>query len=297
MKKQLFLVFMLMYTLLGCEDVVDIDTPNDRPRLLVEALIRVDMDEEFVPVEVKISLTNNFFEAIPVTEAESVTIAIEEYDDNVVISTGFVFLFEKEPGTGVYVPDPDASTNQGFGTGILGRDVLFTLYIRHQDRLYLGQTVYAPAVPIDLLEQGNGTLSGEDDTEVVVTFTDDPDVTNYYVFDFGFGEFLATEDTFYQGEAFQFSYFYDRKIEPGTELEVSILGASERFYHYMDQLVEQGGDLQGPFQTPAATVRGNIFDVTDLDNQDVFDNVGQPDIYPLGYFAIVQEYKISLVIQ
>jgi hypothetical protein len=137
----------------------------------------------------------------------------------------------------------------------------------------------------------------EDETEVILSFTDDPENTNYYVFDFGFGEFLATEDTFYQGETFQFSYFYDRKFEPGTELQVSILGASERFYHYMDQLVEQGDDLQGPFQTPAATVRGNIFDITDLDNRDVFDNVEQPDVYPLGYFAIVQEDKKTIVIQ
>jgi hypothetical protein len=297
MKKHLLIGLALVHTLLGCEDVVDIETPNDRPRLLVEALLRVDIDESFVPVEVKISLTNNFFEAVPVTQAETIVILIDQYEDGVVVNTSSKTLAEKEPGTGVYIPDPNFSSDQRLPTSMLQGDLLFTLLIRHQGRLYLGQTEYVPAVPIDLLQQGNGTLFEEEETEVIVSFTDDPEVTNYYVFDFGFGEFLATEDTFYQGEAFQFSFFYDQEFEPGTELEISILGATERFYHYMDQLVEQGGDLQGPFQTPAATVRGNIFDVTDLDNQEVKDNVQQPDIYPLGYFAIVQEYKKTIVIQ
>ena len=51
------------------------------------------------------------------------------------------------------------------------------------------------------------------------------------------------------------------------------------------------------FETPVATVRGNIFDVTDLDNIDLFDNVEQPDVFPLGYFAVVQEYKQTITIQ
>ena len=57
----------------------------------------------------------------------------------------------------------------------------------------------------------------------------------------------------------------------------------------MDLLITQSGDLQGPFQSPVATVRGNVFDVTGINNQDIFDNATRPDVYPLGYFAVVQE--------
>jgi hypothetical protein len=53
----------------------------------------------------------------------------------------------------------------------------------------------------------------------------------------------------------------------------------------------------GPFSTPAATVRGNIFDVTGLDNEEVFDNVNRPDKFALGYFAVVQQYTRSITIE
>ena len=152
-------------------------------------------------------------------------------------------------------------------------------------------------VPIDNIEVGDGTLFDDEDTEVIVTFTDDPDRDNFYVFDFGFGEYLTTEDEFYKGQQFQFSYFYDQEFDPGTELEISILGADQSFYNYMDLLIEQTDDDQGIFQTPVATARGNVFEVTGIDNIDLFDNVGRPDEFPLGYFAIVQEYKASVTIE
>ena len=130
-----------------------------------------------------------------------------------------------------------------------------------------------------------------------ITYTDDPKRTNFSVFEFGFGEYFGSEDTFYRGQPFSFSYFYDEKFDPGTELEISILGADQEFYNYMNLLVEQSDDDFNIFDTPVATVRGNVFDITDLDNIDVFDNVNRPDSFALGYFAIVEEYKATLTIQ
>ena len=60
---------------------------------------------------------------------------------------------------------------------------------------------------------------------------------------------------------------------------------------------EQTEGQDDPFQTPAATVRGNIFDITDLDNLNNFDNTDQPDVFPLGYFAIVQEYTAQITLE
>jgi len=65
----------------------------------------------------------------------------------------------------------------------------------------------------------------------------------------------------------------------------------------MDLLIEQTTNDAGVFATPVATVRGNVIDATDIDNIDLFDNVDQPDVFPLGYFAIVQVYKDTLIIQ
>ncbi len=296
--RKLFLLLVLTGLTLACEDVIDVELPTTQQRLNVNALIRVDVSQAFIPIEVKVSLTNNFFEEIPITEAESIVIIAEEIDENgVVIDSRSSSLSEREPNTGIYVPDPNFSSDQRIPTNILNKNLLFSLIIRHEGRAYLAQTRYVPTVPIDTILQGNGTLFEGDETEVIVTFTDDFERDDFYLFDFDFEEFLVTEDEFFPGQQFEFSYFYDRTFESGRQIDISILGADETFYNYMNQLIVQSGDTQGPFQTPAATVRGNIFDITDLDNLDVFDNVDQPNLYPLGYFAIVQEYKRTITIK
>ena len=291
-------VIALFLVLISCEDVIDVEVPTTEQRLNVNALIRVDISQAFIPIEVKVSITNNFFEEIPITEAESIVILAEELDENgVVINFRSSSLSEKEPNSGIYIPDPNFSSDQRMPTNILGKNLLFSLLIRHEGRAYLAQTRYVPTVPIDTILQGNGTLFEGDETEIIVTFIDDFERDDFYLFDFDFEEFLVTEDEFYPGQQFEFSYFYDRTFDSGRQIDISILGVDETFYNYMDQIIVQSGDSQGPFQTPAATVRGNIFDVTDLDNLEVFDNVDQPNLYPLGYFAIVQEYKRTITIK
>lgn len=284
--------------ILSCEDVIEVDVPQEPPRLVVNALFRVDRSEAFVPVEVRLTTTNSFFDEIIATSAESIIILYSRVENG--IETDFVgssTLAETEPGSGIYVPDPTFMEDQRIPTAILSEDLQFTMIITYQGRRYAAQTRYVPSVPIINLAQGNGTLFGDDETEVVITYTDDANRSNFYVFDFGFGEFFASEDTFYQGQTFSFSYFYDQTFEPGRELEISILGADQEFYNYMLLLIEQADDDFNIFDTPVATVRGNVFDITDLDNIDVVDNVDQPNSFALGYFAIVEEYKATLTIQ
>ena len=299
MQKMVSTLFLLpLFLCISCEEVVDVETPTDDPRLVVEALIRVDDTESFLPVQVKVSLTNNFFEEIPVTDLESIVIFYEEFEDGISAFTGSSTLAEIAPGTGIYEPDPNFMDDQRIPTIVIfAEKVVFNMIIRHQGRTYFSETEYVPAVPILSIQQGNRKFFGEDDTELIVLFADDASRNNNYVFDFDFNEYLVTDDQFYQGQLFQFSYFYDRRFEPGTEIDISILGADTRFYNYMDLLIEQSAESTGVFQTPVATVRGNVFDITDLDNNQVVDNVARPDEFPLGYFAVVQEYKQTITIQ
>lgn len=298
MKKLSILFFVLIVVSISCEDVIEVDVPTDDPRLVVNALMRVDVEEEFVPVEVRVTLTNNFFEEIPIADVQSIIIIQQFFDeDGLNTLTRTSTLVELEPGTGVFTPDPSFDEDQRIRVNQTEIDVLYTMVIEYDERRYAAQTRYVTSVPIDNLEIGDGTLFGEEETELIVTFTDDPDRNNYYVFDFGFNEFLTTEDQFFKGQEFTFSYFYDQEFEPGTVLEIGLLGADQNFYNYMDLLIQQTEDQQGPFQTPVATARGNVFDVTGLDNIDFVDNVARPDEFALGYFAIVQEYRASITIE
>ena len=80
--------------------------------------MRVGIDDELIPFEIKVTTTNNFFEEIPATELESNVILVYSYDE----------------------------------------------------------------------------------------------------------EYLVTDDTFYKGQHYEFSYFYDQTFEPSTQLDISILG-------------------------------------------------------------------------
>ena len=284
--KKIFLICGFFLILVSCEDVIQVDVPEEEPRLIVDALIRVDENISLFNAEVKVSLTSSFFGTIPLTGLRDVTII------NLSLPTAdcgnCLILLEKTPGSGVY----EEIINPGF---FMEGELI--LQIGHEGRRYFARTEYVRAVPINSIEQGDGTLFNDDDTEVIVSFTDDPDADNFYVFDFDFGEFLVSDDEFYQGQDFSFSYFYDRQFEPGREINISILGADQGFHNYISLLVDQSEDELNIFDTPAATVRGNIFDVTDLDNIDVFDNVNQPELFPLGYFAVVQVYNETLVIE
>jgi hypothetical protein len=279
--KKITTALLLFAALVSCQDVIEVEVPTEDPRLIVDALIRVDTTEQFTQVAVKVSQTSSFFESIPAANLQQITITNQQSGQEIA-------LIEDPLGSGIY-----AAANPLPTEFLISGELI--LEIGYEDQLYEAYAQFIPTVPIDGLEQGDGTLFGDDETEVIVTFTDQGDRDDYYLFDFGFGSYLTTEDTFYQGQQFSFSYFYDDRVGAGDQVTVRIMGIDRDFYNYMEQLLEQSGDNAGPFQTPAVTVRGNIINVTGIDN--TTSNVGSPDNFALGYFAIVQEYEQSLTLE
>ncbi len=293
---------VLGFTLLfcSCEDVIEVDLPETETRLVVNGVLRVDVTQEFIPVEIRVSETSGFFEDnVPTQLDDNATIIYgipnpdaPELFDNIAFSS----LTELEEGSGIYVPDPNFDTDQRIRTSAAVPGMVFILLMEHRGRTYVARTTYSPTVPIDTIEQGTETLFDEDDTEIIITITDQPDEENYFVFEFGTGEFLALDDQFIDGQQFEFSYFVEQELDVGDTLEVSILGADLQFFNYIDLIVEQTENDGGVFEPPAATARGNVFDVTGLDNTLLFDNVNRPEAFPLGFFAVVQEFNQNLVI-
>lgn len=282
----------------GCEDVIEVEVPEEPPRLQVEALIRVDTTEAFLPIEIKVSETASFFGEIrPVNDVEEMVIIIEVFDEEG-LSTGIgtSVLGPSDAGPGIYEPVViPGDVDERIGMGIIGVDAEYTLVITWRGRRYAAQTRYVSTVPILEARFGDNTLFDDEQTEIVVRFQDDPEPGNYYVFDFGEGEFLPSEDVFYNGQVFEFSYFTQREVPTDVPLEIRILGADQVFHNYIQLLTEQAGVLENPFQVPSATVRGNVFDVTGLDNIDIFDNAGRPDVFPLGFFSISQQFSYTVL--
>lgn len=281
----ILIIMSFILLMVSCQEVIDVDLPTEEPRLIIDALVRVDTNEAFTKVTVKVSETSSFFESIPAANLQQITLT------NLDLPGGGInppVLIEETPGSGIY--------SKVFDTDFLTQGSLF-LQIDFEDEFYVATARFVPTVPIDNLVQGDGILFDEDDTEVIVTFTDSDERDDFYLFDFDFGNYLVTEDEFYQGQQFAFSYFYDEALAVGDTLNISIMGVDEDFYTYMDQLILQSEEDFGPFETPALTVRGNFINATNIDNNNNFDNLNDINNFALGYFAIVQEYKETLVVQ
>jgi len=301
MRKVIY-IFLSLSLLIGCEDVIEVELPESDSRLVVNGVIRVDETQEYVPIEIRVTESSTFFENNTIASLESAIIYYGTPNPNapeILEGGGISNLAEVEPGTGIWVPDPSFDGDQRIRVANIDEGDVFQLVLTTTNETYFATTTYVKSVPIDSLVQGEETLFSGDETQVTISFTDNGNGDDFYIIDFDFNEYLVTEDEFYQGQTFVFSYFYDADLElvPGDTINISLLGADEAFYNYMNQIIVQSGGDQGPFQTPAATVRGNVFNITGLDNNEVFDNVQRTDSFALGYFAIVQEFKDSIMIE
>ncbi|MEZ4971638.1 MAG: DUF4249 family protein [Flavobacteriaceae bacterium] len=262
----------------GCQDVIEVELPTEESRLVIDALIRLeDMDSPSVTVQIKASLTSSFFEKVMPAQLQEITITN-------MVSGAVLTLEESIPDTGIYENVWDM---QELTQGEV------ELNIQYNGQSYMARTIFVPTVPLDSLEQGTTTLFGDDETEVILTFTDNGERDDYYLFDFDFGEYLVSEDEFYQGKQFQFSFFYDSKLEDEKLVTIRILGIDQDLFNYMNQLIQQSGADTGPFSTPATTVRGNIINVSDTAESNITVN----NNFALGYFAICQTFSDTLLIK
>ncbi|WP_031428871.1 DUF4249 family protein [Flavimarina sp. Hel_I_48] len=261
--RDIIVLVALGCTLFSCQDVIDVDLPESEPRLVVDALIKVPDREQYFPVAVRLTTTAPF-DTQDVPQVTGAQITVEAAGRT-------YFVDEKAPG---------------FYSGELPKEVITTenleLIIEYNGERYAATSKMQHTVPIDSLSQGTGTLFSGDETEIIVSYTDPAPTTDYYLFDLDFNFYLLSDDRFYQGNSFSFSYFYD-DLEPGSVLVISILGVDKPFYDYMSILIAQSGqDAGGPFQAPPAEARGNIINTTN------------PENYPLGYFAIAQQYSATI---
>ena len=284
MKRLLIILSVLSLIWSSCQEVITVELPNLEPKLIVDALIRIDTTISSTLVTVSIRQTSDFFGEISPVSVNQITMSNLDNPGN---NTDQV-LDETEPGSGIY--------QQFFSTEELTRDRWF-LQINYQGEFYVAESLMQYSVPIDQLTIGDGSLFSGDVTELLVRYSDIGGREDYYLFDYGNDDFFASEDVFYDGQQFEFSYFYDEQFNSGDTLTVSVMGIDRDFFNYMNLLREQSEGGFGPFATPAVSVRGNLINATDINNNDNYNNVNDPDNYALGYFAIVQEYKGFIVVE
>ena len=263
----------VLLLIVSCEDVVDIDVPNENPRLVIDASINWLKGTTGFSQRIKLTLSAPFFDdAIP--PANNATVSITNTNND-------VFTFIEDGTTGIYY-------NTNFVPEI---NETYTLTIVYENETYIGTEILQSVVPIDFIEQTeNGGFTGGD-IEIKAYYTDPEDEENFYFFEFDSSvpeipNLDVYNDEFTNGNQI-FGYYTEEELEAGDIVTVRNYGVSERFYNFMfiilQQNSEEGGD--GPFEAQPATVRGNCINTTN------------PDNYPLGYFRVSEVDQVVYTVE
>ena len=267
MKKIIFLIFLsILFT--SCEEVVDVELQENKPRLVIEASLLWKKGTPGNDQVIKLSTTAPFFDNfIPAATGAMVRV----YDDN-----GRSFLFE-ETSPGIYQA---SNFITGFGTK-------YRLEIIYNDEVYEAAEEFVPTPSIQYVEQNNNGGFDGDDIELKAFYFDPPDPGNFYLFRF-FHEDLSIQiydDEFTNGNL-TFAYFTEDDLFQGEEVGFEIQGISRSFYEYMFILRSQAGTNNGgPFQTQPTTVRGNIINTTN------------PENFAFGFFRLSETDEFSYTIE
>ncbi|SNR82599.1 DUF4249 domain-containing protein [Flavobacterium sp. ov086] len=271
-KATLLIVFFISLFFASCEEVVDVDLDTAPPKLVIEAAINWEKGTVGNQQVIKLTTTTGYFEnKIPIVTGATVFIKN---------STNQQFNFIEVPKTGKYIC-------KNFEPKI---DEQYTLTVISQGNTYTASETLKSVAPITRIEQNNeGGIAGTD-IEIRAYYNDPGDADNYYLYKYLYSNkvtstYYADEDKFYQGNEF-FSKSNDDDLEIGNTIEITHYGISKQYYNYMTILVSiAGSNVGGPFQSPPATVKGNIINTTDKAN------------YPLGYFSlcetVTKKYKIE----
>jgi hypothetical protein len=256
----------------SCEDVVNVDLNAAPPKLVIDASINWEKGTSGNLQKIKLTTTSDYFSSeIPTVSGAT--------------------IFIKDSKNSNYDFIENANTGEYFCTNfipILNEE--YTLTVIAKGQTYSAKETLLAIAPIDEIVQNNeGGILGNQ-IEIKSFYTDPKDSDNYYLYKYNYSnqiksDYYVDEDNFFQGNTF-FSLSQNEELKVGDVIEVKHFGISKRYYNYLSILLNISGNSGGgPFQSPPATVRGNIINSTDKNN------------FPLGYFSLSEVVTKSYTIK
>ena len=270
-KLQLFFVIISTIVVTSCEKVIDVDLNTMAPKLVIDASIKWQKGTLGNEQTIKLSTTTSYYSSQIPTVSGS-TIFITDAANN-------IFNLVETAGTGNY-------NCINFAPVLNGNYVLTVLL---NGETYTATETLKPVPTIDFIEQkDNAGFSGKD-TEIKAFYIDNGTTDDYYLFKFKpsytvIPIYFLQEDRNFQGNQI-FGLYRSEELKPGQNFEVTLSGISKQYFNYMRILVSIAGNSSGsPFQSPSATVRGNIINTTTEAN------------YPLGYFNLSEQDSRNYIV-
>jgi len=267
-------ISLIIVTLLfiGCEEVIDVDLNTAPSRLVIDATINWQKGTTGAEQKIILSTTTDFYSNV-IPKVSGATVSIKS-------SGNLNYIFNEVPNTGEY----KCSTFKP----ILNES--YTLTVIYKGETYTAtETMQSVSAIETVTQKNNGGFSGKD-FEIEVTFKD-PLAKNFYMAKFFPDVYKAPSysiirDEYTNGNVKNW-LFSDPDLKVGSVIAITHYGISESYYNYMNKIISISSSSGGgsPFQTPPATVRGNIVNQKNIDN------------YALGFFSLseidIRNYTIQ----
>ena len=258
----------------GCEDVIDIEVPSSESKLIIDAIFEVYHNQTPVSANTVVKLrksTDYFDEEIPVI-TNTATVLLKDLNNDIDI------IFEDNNSDGNFVPINPFTPIE---------NVDYELNILYNEDLYQSESKLVTTTGFSQVSQGDNTLFSGEEIEVNVSFIDDINTENNYLFNFSNDLFLPIQDRFFNGSTYNFSFFYQQdEVEIPSTVLIKMSGVTKEYLTYFNVLISQSGQQAGgPFETIPSSLLGNIVNTTNNKN------------FPLGYFHISETdtYNLSLI--
>lgn len=257
-----FIIALLsLLTLISCEDVVTVDLETSEPKLVIDASIKWQKGTTGNEQYIYLSTTGDFYASnTPKVSGAIVSITDESLN---------TYTFTETSTAGTYYCD----------TFLPQIGIEYTLTINYKGENYSAVEIFKACPEITNVSQKNDAGFTGEETELKFFFDDPFTTEDYYLVQFNKGdstlpEYNVISDEFFQGNT-MFGLYTNEDLKAGNVITFTLHGISKSYYNYMNVLLSVAGSNSGtPFQTPPASVRGNIVNQTNFNN------------YALGFFRL-----------
>ena len=262
MKK--FFIYIIIIIFYSCEKVVSIDTNYSDERIVFDASIFKNINEDFATAKVIVSKTAPYFG-----------------ENNTEISNAVVYIKTKNGNINLkYNSESKYFTNT---IDYISYEEDYEFFVKFENQNYYSTEKLIKISGIESVVFGERKSLNKDEIELLITFTDPKEIGDFNLWRFGpkgkgdTYDYLVSRDLYTNGNQFTFSFFIDKtKYFNNNEfVYIEMTGLTEEGFNYLNILTTQAGAQNGrPFSSASAIIKGNII------NQSNFEK------FPLGYYRV-----------
>ena len=262
MKKYFFYITILIFY--SCEKVINIDLDYSDERIVLDASIFKNINENYATALVKVSKTAPYFS-----------------ENNTEIGGAIVYIKIKNRNINLnYDTEKKYYTNT---IDYINFEEDYEFFVNYQEQNYYSSEKLIKISGIESVIFGDRKSLNKDEVELLITFTDPKEIGDFNLWKFGpkgkgdSYDYLVSRDLYTNGNQFTFSFFIDKTEYFNNDefVYVEMTGLTEEGFNYLNILTAQAGAQNGrPFSSASSIIKGNII------------NQSNPEKFPLGYYRV-----------